>query len=71
MTKAIDLRGKSDDELKDMQKLLSKEQFNLRFQKATGQLANPARARVVRHDLARIATVLNERRRGSKTAKTA
>lgn len=56
--KAADVRAKSNDELKDELLLLKKEQFNLRFQQATGQLENTARARQVRRDIARIKTVL-------------
>ncbi len=56
--KAADLRTKTPDELKDALMDLRKEQFNLRFQKASGQLENPARARQVRRDIARLKTVL-------------
>ena len=56
--KAGDLRTKTPDELKDALMGLRKEQFNLRFQKASGQLENTARARQVRRDIARIKTVL-------------
>jgi large subunit ribosomal protein L29 len=56
--KADDLRGKSPDELKDTLLGLRKEQFNLRFQKASGQLENTARVRQVRRDIARIKTIL-------------
>ena len=56
--KATDLRTKSTDELKDSLMDLRKEQFNLRFQKASGQLENTARARQVRRDIARVKTVL-------------
>jgi large subunit ribosomal protein L29 len=56
--KASDLRTKTPDELKDTLMGLRKEQFNLRFQKASGQLENTARARQVRRDIARIKTVL-------------
>lgn len=56
--KAADVRAKSNDELNDELLLLKKEQFNLRFQQATGQLENTARARQVRRDIARIKTVL-------------
>ena len=56
--KASDLRTKTPDELKDSLMSLRKEQFNLRFQKASGQLENTARARQVRRDIARIKTVL-------------
>lgn len=60
MTKATDLRGKSTDELNDQLLQLKKEQFNLRFQKASGQLDNTARVRVVRRDIARIKTILGQ-----------
>jgi len=56
--KAVDLRGKTGDELRDQLLELKKEQFNLRFQKATGQLENTARVREVRRDIARIKTIL-------------
>ncbi len=56
--KAADLRTKTPDELKDALMDLRKEQFNLRFQKASGQLENTARARQVRRDIARLKTVL-------------
>lgn len=50
---------------KELQELL-REQFNLRMQRATGQLANTARMRAVRRDIARVRTVMNEsRRKGS------
>ncbi len=55
--KAQDLLGKSSDELKDQLISLKKEQFNLRFQKASGQLENTARVREIRRDIARIKTV--------------
>ncbi len=57
--KADDLIGKTADELKDSLLGLKKEQFNLRFQKASGQLENTARVRQVRRDIARIKTVLH------------
>jgi large subunit ribosomal protein L29 len=56
--KASDVRAKTPDELTDDLGRLKKEQFNLRFQKATGQLENTARVRQVRRDIARIQTVL-------------
>lgn len=59
--KAEDVRAKSEDELKESLIALRKEQFNLRFRRATGQLENTARVRQVRRDIARIKTVLNER----------
>ena len=61
MTKAADLRAKTSDQLQDQLLQLKKEQFNLRFQKATGQLESTARVRDVRRDIARILTVLDER----------
>jgi large subunit ribosomal protein L29 len=61
MTKASDVRAKTADELKTDLVSLKKEQFNLRFQRANGQLENTARVRVIRRDIARIRTVLNER----------
>lgn len=60
--KAQDLRAKTDDELKDQLITLKKEQFNLRFQQASGQLENTARIRQVRRDIARIKTLLTEKR---------
>lgn len=56
--KTQELLGKSADELKDELLQLKKEQFNLRFQQASGQLENTARMRQVRHDIARIKTVM-------------
>jgi len=56
--KASDVRAKTADELTDDLGRLKKEQFNLRFQKATGQLENTARVRQVRRDIARVQTVL-------------
>jgi large subunit ribosomal protein L29 len=60
---APDLRAKTPDELDDSLAKLKKEQFNLRFQRANGQLENTSRVRVVRREIARIATVLSEQRR--------
>ena len=59
--KAGELRTKSEDELKDSLLGLRKEAFNLRFQRASGQLENTARIREVRRDIARIKTILNQR----------
>ena len=59
--KAADLLGKTADELKDSLAKLKKEQFNLRFQKASGQMENTARVRQVRRDIARIKTVLHNK----------
>ena len=63
--KAGDLRAKSEDELKDNLLDLRKEQFNLRFQKASGQLENTARVRQVRRDIARIKTILRDRQQAA------
>ncbi|MCM0019328.1 MAG: 50S ribosomal protein L29 [Tagaea sp.] len=65
MTKPADLRAKTVDQLKDQLGDLRKEQFNLRFQKASGQLENVARVRIVRRDIARIETLLAERVRAA------
>ena len=58
---AKDLRDKTPDELRDQLASLKKEAFNLRFQQATSQLENTARMRVVRRDVARVKTILNEK----------
>jgi large subunit ribosomal protein L29 len=63
--KTADLRHKSDDELKGELIGLRKEAFNLRFQRATGQLENTARVGQVRRDIARIKTILTEKRKAS------
>jgi large subunit ribosomal protein L29 len=59
--KASDVRAKTADELKDQLVDLKKEQFNLRFQRATQQLENPAQVQKVRRDIARIKTILAEK----------
>lgn len=59
--KAADVRAKSVDQLKEELVQLKKEQFNLRFQTATGQLEKTARMKEVRRDIARVKTVLNEK----------
>ena len=58
-----DLRVLSSDQLSDELLKLKKEQFNLRFQRATGQLENTSRVRVVRRDIARIETQITQLRR--------
>ncbi|MEE9300364.1 MAG: 50S ribosomal protein L29 [Alphaproteobacteria bacterium] len=63
--KAEEWRGKSDDELTEELLKLKKEAFNLRFQRVTGQLENTARMRAVRRDIARVKTIVTERRRES------
>ena len=60
---ASDFRGQTRDQLADRLLQLKKEQFNLRFQRASGQLENTARVRQVRRDLARVKTILGERAR--------
>jgi large subunit ribosomal protein L29 len=57
-----DVRAMSPDQLEDEVLKLKKEQFNLRFQRATGQLENTSRVRVVRRDIARIKTVAQKKR---------
>jgi large subunit ribosomal protein L29 len=68
--KATDARAKTDDELTGELDVLGKEIFNLRFQRANGQLENTARVRQVRRDIARIKTVLGERRRAALEGKS-
>ena len=60
---ATDFRSKSNDQLKEELLQLKKEQFNLRFQAATGQLEKTARIKVVRRDIARVQTILREKPR--------
>ncbi|ESQ77401.1 50S ribosomal protein L29 [Asticcacaulis sp. BYS171W] len=59
MTKIADLRGKTSDQLQEELLNLKKEQFNLRFQKATGQLEKTHRVNEIRKDVARIKSLLN------------
>ena len=61
MTKVAEFIDRSPDQLTDELAKLKKEQFNLRFQRASGQLENTSRVRVVRRDIARILTVLGQR----------
>ena len=61
----VEIRLKTDDELKTMLLGLKKEAFNLRFQRASGQLENTARMRAVRRDVARIKTIVAERSRAA------
>jgi large subunit ribosomal protein L29 len=67
-TAASDLRAMSEDQLSDELVKLRKEQFNLRFQKATGQLEKTARVRTVRRTIAKINTVLGEKTRAKAKA---
>ncbi len=61
--KASELRGRTPQELRTELIDLLREQFNLRMQKGTGQLARPDQVKKVRHNIARIKTVLNEKSR--------
>jgi large subunit ribosomal protein L29 len=65
MTKATDLRAKTDDQLTEQLGQLKREQFNLRFQAATSQLEKSSRVQEVRRDIARIKTLQNERSRSA------
>ncbi|MEU4312545.1 MULTISPECIES: 50S ribosomal protein L29 [unclassified Nocardia] len=66
-TPAAELRELSEDELVSRLRESKEELFNLRFQMATGQLTNNRRLRVVRHEIARIYTVMRERELGLAT----
>jgi large subunit ribosomal protein L29 len=61
-----DLRVMTEDQLSDEALKLKKERFNLRFQKASGQLQDTARVRVVRRDIARVMTIAAEKRAAAK-----
>ena len=61
-----DLRVMTEDQLNDEALKLKKEQFNLRFQKASGQLQDTARVRVVRRDIARVMTIAAQKRAPAK-----
>ena len=61
-----DIRVMTEDQLNDEALKLKKEQFNLRFQKASGQLQDTARVRVVRRDIARVMTVAAQKRATAK-----
>jgi large subunit ribosomal protein L29 len=71
MTKVTDFRGRTEDELSDAVAILKKEQFNLRFQKASGQLEGTGRVRAVRRDIARIKTIQGERGRAAASQQKA
>ena len=64
--RVADLRVMTEDQLDDEALKLKKEQFNLRFQRASGQLQDTARVRIVRRDLARVQTIAAQKR-GAKT----
>ncbi|MEA2975322.1 MAG: large subunit ribosomal protein [Alphaproteobacteria bacterium] len=69
--KTADVRAMTVDQLDDQVLSLKKEQFNLRFQRATGQLENTARVRVLRRDIARIKTIARQKREGRLEPKRA
>ena len=69
MTKATDLRAKTDDQLSEELGNLKREAFNLRFQAATSQLEKAARVREVRREIARIKTLQGERVRAAAAKK--
>jgi len=69
MTKPADFRAKTPDELETQLLDLRKEQFNLRFQRASGQLEATGRVKTVRRDIARIKTILAEKSRSAAAAK--
>jgi len=64
--KAADVRSLTLDQIDDEVLKLKKEQFNLRFQRATGQLENTARVRVIRRDIARLKTIATQKRAQTK-----
>lgn len=64
-TKATDIRAKTEDELGTRLGELKKEQFNLRFQRASGQLTNTAQIARVRREIAQVKTMMRERRKAS------
>jgi large subunit ribosomal protein L29 len=64
--KTADVRAMTTDQIDDEVLKLKKEQFNLRFQRATGQLENTARVREVRRDIARLKTIAQQKRAGAK-----
>ena len=64
--KAADARAMTEDQLTDELLKLKKEQFNLRFQEATGQLEKTARVRQVRRDIARVKTIQAEKKSAAK-----
>ena len=66
MTKPADMRAKSADEVQAMILDLRKEQFNLRFQRATGQLESTNRIKAVRRDIARAKTIQSEQARSAQ-----
>jgi len=65
-TKVADIRAMSPDQMDDAVANLKKERFNLRFQRATGQLENTSRLRETRRDIARIKTIAAQKRAEKK-----
>ena len=66
--KFVDLKQKTEDELKTELLNLKKKQFNLRFQKASGQLENSSQVRKVKKDIARVLTAISEQKRNVDNA---
>ncbi len=66
--KSSDMKSMTPDQLDDQLLKLKKEQFNLRFQRASGQLENTSRVRQVRRDIARVMTLSRQKRAGSTTS---
>jgi large subunit ribosomal protein L29 len=66
MEKISEFRTKTVEELRQEEKDLRKELFNLRFQKVTGEIENPLRIRRVRKDIARVLTVINEKSKAGR-----
>jgi large subunit ribosomal protein L29 len=66
--KAVDVRAMTLDQIDDEVLKLKKEHFNLRFQRATGQLENTSRVRVIRRDVARLKTIATQKRSGKEPA---
>ena len=65
--KASELRDKNEEQLRETLLELRKEQFNLRMQQSTGQLARPSNVRQVRKDIARVKTIIREKNAGSQS----
>ena len=68
MTKPADIRAKGADNLPSMLLDLRREQFNLRFQRATGQTESVGRVRQVRRDIARVKTIMTELKRSAASS---
>jgi len=68
MTKPVDIRAKTPDQLNELLLDLKREQFNLRFQRATGQNEGQGRVKIVRRDIARVKTILAEKKTSAASA---